>query len=824
MVGALATAHLCRRLGTEAILGGVTWERLPIDPHPGPRSADEILDARADRTRRDARRSADAHHRRRGVRRVPHGQAARRGDGPGGRRHRSRRDRGRARAGGRDSRSRPARCSSTSAATCSERHRARPCEPALRCGDAGRGRAAAAARDAVLAAVFGPCCDGELTPEELLAQLALARGRPRVDRQWRRSRPRWPTSSSAPCAEVPTEASAQAVRCARGELGLGTIRAGRRTVPLSPLGATTVYFDADRAVTGVARLARMVLDARDLDHAHDAAERGRRAHRARLRARAQPAVGSVPCPGSRPRRSLSPPGTIGRPTTPLAVLEDLEEHRNHLEDAVPAAARERHRSSCTTRPCSCGWRTRSCWCRASLARRSARRYVAAWYRADEVHTLSPPMLRALAAGADSERAMLLSPAAWLHGAGGRRQQPAAAASQPSGGGQPAAAPRMAGAGRSAALLGAGTAPARRDRDAAAPAAACRSRRERGTRRCWRAASSTCSPRARVSAPACGSRPIPTATRGTRSRTRSSARSPTPRMPGERTSSGSRPRSRASRGSAAWPERVAGGRRCVPVDELVGHWLRNPTRAPAPRAARPRPVDQFHERAARTIKLGMPSAISMSRSIGLHRVADRGDRNQLALGVFRPQARIGRARHQSFWTITTIVVRMPSAPSRAGCRATASPPSGGRRPHGRGRHARGCDVCLQEHLAGHLEPRLGHHHVSRARRQHVRHVEPGCTAQRARHALLEQQHLDELRLGLLAAGGHAAQLAARVLRLDLAGALMPPAGRLLVVHPTGIGERHAALGAEALVQRIGERAPRTCERIGTWLAICQAYAL
>jgi hypothetical protein len=68
--------------------------------------------------------------------------------------------------------------------------------------------------------------------------------------------------------EVPTEASAQAVRCARGELGLATIRRGRRTVPLSPLGATTVYFDADRAVGGIARLARMVLDASDLDHAH----------------------------------------------------------------------------------------------------------------------------------------------------------------------------------------------------------------------------------------------------------------------------------------------------------------------------------------------------------------------------------------------------------------------------------------------------------------------------------------------------------------------------------------------------------------------------
>ena len=35
---------------------------------------------------------------------------------------------------------------------------------------------------------------------------------------------------------VPTEASAMAVRCARGETGVATIRNGRRTVQLTPLG------------------------------------------------------------------------------------------------------------------------------------------------------------------------------------------------------------------------------------------------------------------------------------------------------------------------------------------------------------------------------------------------------------------------------------------------------------------------------------------------------------------------------------------------------------------------------------------------------------
>jgi hypothetical protein len=120
----------------------------------------------------------------------------------------------------------------------------------------------------VLAAVFGPCCDGELTPEELLDQLAwLAadRGLIGVDA----ITPEMAADLEDAVQAVPTEASAQAVRCARGELGVATIRAGRRTVPLSPLGATTVYFDPDRAVSGVARLARMVLETRDLNHAHE---------------------------------------------------------------------------------------------------------------------------------------------------------------------------------------------------------------------------------------------------------------------------------------------------------------------------------------------------------------------------------------------------------------------------------------------------------------------------------------------------------------------------------------------------------------------------
>src|SRR3954447_18003279 len=42
VVGALATAEFARSLGVDARLGGVTWERRPVDPLPGPRRLDEI--------------------------------------------------------------------------------------------------------------------------------------------------------------------------------------------------------------------------------------------------------------------------------------------------------------------------------------------------------------------------------------------------------------------------------------------------------------------------------------------------------------------------------------------------------------------------------------------------------------------------------------------------------------------------------------------------------------------------------------------------------------------------------------------------------------
>jgi hypothetical protein len=70
--------------------------------------------------------------------------------------------------------------------------------------------------------------------------------------------------------EVPTEASAMAIRCFRGETGTATIRRGLRTVPLSPLGAVTIYLDPEATVRSAARLAHAVMDAPSLEDANGA--------------------------------------------------------------------------------------------------------------------------------------------------------------------------------------------------------------------------------------------------------------------------------------------------------------------------------------------------------------------------------------------------------------------------------------------------------------------------------------------------------------------------------------------------------------------------
>lgn len=127
----------------------------------------------------------------------------------------------------------------------------------------------AAAEVAPLGAVFGPGCDGELTQDEVLERVAaLARaggwlGAFALD-------PGTAAELEAAARIVPTEASLQAVRCARGELGVAEIRAGRRRVRLGPLGALTFFFDPVIALEREAPLARAVAEADGIEAARGA--------------------------------------------------------------------------------------------------------------------------------------------------------------------------------------------------------------------------------------------------------------------------------------------------------------------------------------------------------------------------------------------------------------------------------------------------------------------------------------------------------------------------------------------------------------------------
>jgi hypothetical protein len=271
IVGALATAEAARIYGGAApVLGGLAWERRPIDPVPGPRKVNEIEAAEVlapgvllagPETRVRGRDVFFAESRMAQYLGEPTilidvsagpaaiatalGQAAARlgcdvivfidvggdvlayGDEPG--------------------------------------LRSPLCDAVMLAAAGHLGRSG----QAVLAGVFGIGCDAELTPAEVLARLAEvaaegglcgARG------------------LTAPVAErleaaielVPTEASAQAVRAFRGAHGLVKIRGGARTVELGPVAALTFYLDVEATIRAVGRLARAVDGASSLEQANDA--------------------------------------------------------------------------------------------------------------------------------------------------------------------------------------------------------------------------------------------------------------------------------------------------------------------------------------------------------------------------------------------------------------------------------------------------------------------------------------------------------------------------------------------------------------------------
>ena len=291
VVGALATAEACRLGGAEPVVGGVTWERRPIDPQPGPRAEAEIEGARRLAAGVMAA-SAETRVRESGVLFAESRMAELLGEetvlvdatlGPAalaeglaaaaaalgsdlivfvdvG---------GDALAHGDEPELASPLCDALLLAAAARLgERAAAGGPPGAAAGGSPGAAAGGSPPAVLAGIFGVGCDGELTPAEVLARLA------EVGAAGGLAGARGLTPAVAERLEeavrvVPTEASAQALRCFRGEIGAATIRQGRRTVELSPAGALTFYFDPVAAVRSAARLAAAVMDARDLDDANE---------------------------------------------------------------------------------------------------------------------------------------------------------------------------------------------------------------------------------------------------------------------------------------------------------------------------------------------------------------------------------------------------------------------------------------------------------------------------------------------------------------------------------------------------------------------------
>jgi hypothetical protein len=281
VVGALSLTPLVERLGAEWVLGGVAWERTPIDPRPGPRSLEEIRGGRPCGTAAvlaDAATTSED-----GVEFSESRMAGHLGrpvlllDITGG---------PRAVAQGLSEAAAELGCDVVVMLDVGGDVLAHGDEPGLAsplCDAIMLSAAASLAdpgtsgqggeqwRGPVVAAVYGPGCDGELSPDEVLERIEGLSAAGALLGAWGLE-PFACELVEAAAQVVPTEASLQAVRCARGDRGEVAIRGGRRTVRLTPLGALTFFFDPVEAVASAAPLAAAVGPATSLEEADRALE------------------------------------------------------------------------------------------------------------------------------------------------------------------------------------------------------------------------------------------------------------------------------------------------------------------------------------------------------------------------------------------------------------------------------------------------------------------------------------------------------------------------------------------------------------------------
>lgn len=267
VVGALVVAELAQSLGTPAVVGGLTWERRPIDPLAGPRRIAELTDAQPinahaalagpDTTGPGGFHFAESHMAR-------HlGEPVLLLDPTGG----------------------PAAIAESLADAAAQLH----CDLVVLTdvgGDVlahghetGLGSPLA---DAVclaaapllaqrgvgqLLALFGAGCDGELTPAEVAERVAEVAAAGGYLGAWGPGGAELDRLDDA-VAQIPTEASSMALRCARGAVGSVPIRDGRRTVELTVSGGLVAFFHPLVALRSAARCAQLVEHAGSLEEAN----------------------------------------------------------------------------------------------------------------------------------------------------------------------------------------------------------------------------------------------------------------------------------------------------------------------------------------------------------------------------------------------------------------------------------------------------------------------------------------------------------------------------------------------------------------------------
>jgi hypothetical protein len=270
VVGALAMTDLLGDLGTEHVLGGVAWERSPIDPRPGPRSLDEIRGGEPCGSAAvltegstvtldgvEFSESKMASHLGRPVLLLDITR------GP------------QALAEGISEAASELGCDAVVLLDVGGDVLAHGSEPGLAsplCDAIVLAAGIFLARSTeVVGAVYGPGCDGELSPDEVLARITELQSAGALLGAWGLT-PHACELVEAAAEVVPTEASMMAVRCARGERGEAPIRGGRRTVELTPLGALTFFFDPTAAAKSAVPLATAVSPASSLEEADRALE------------------------------------------------------------------------------------------------------------------------------------------------------------------------------------------------------------------------------------------------------------------------------------------------------------------------------------------------------------------------------------------------------------------------------------------------------------------------------------------------------------------------------------------------------------------------